>query len=266
MFPFFESNNKKFNCFLSSPLIYPMHFHVEVEFLYLISGFVDISIDKIPYRMHAGDFAVIFPGQLHEYRYQSDHGLNLLALFQPDFTPEFASVLRETYPRTPVISSEQCHPDIASSMKQLLNELHAEAPNTLVYPAYLQLILSHSMPLLHPAKKQEKHDESLLFQVVEFLTANFQKPLTLEAVADVCGVSKYHLSRVFSQQMHTSFPVYLNTLRINDAQIKLQTTQFSITDIAYLCGFDSPRSFNRNFIRLTGMTPREYRRQHKNSP
>lgn len=259
MLPFYESNNKKFSCFTSNPLAYPLRFHTEVELLFVVRGSVEVEIEGGWYRMNAGDFAAIFPGQLHQYQCRSGQSLGLLALFHPELTPDFSAALTDSHPQTPILRKEQLHPDIELAMKRLLAEFRAPCPNEFVYPIFSQLALARCFPSLHLIKKAEVRHSNLLYQLVEFLAAHFDQPLTLSDVADACGVSKYHLSRVFSQQMHLSFPAYLNTLRINEAQRQLRTTQLAITDISYLCGFDSPRSFNRNFIRIAGMTPREYR-------
>lgn len=45
MLPFYESNNKKFSCFTSNPLAYPLHFHTEVELLFVVRGSVAVEIE-----------------------------------------------------------------------------------------------------------------------------------------------------------------------------------------------------------------------------
>ena len=53
---------------------------------------------------------------------------------------------------------------------------------------------------------------------------------------------------------------YITEQRINLAQYQLETTEKSVTQVSEACGFNSIANFNRAFKKLTGMTPREYRR------
>ncbi len=262
MFPFFEQNNIKFSCFHSCPPTYPIHFHKETEFFYILHGTVDVDINGISTRMQAGDFAVIFPGLLHEYRAITEKSTALLVLFQPELVADYTLLLQNYEPHSPVVSHPACHSDINFAMMQLWGETRHATSDAKIYSAYLQLLLARTVSQLALCPRKELPHNNILYQVVEYLTENFTQHLTLSDTASACGISKYYLSRLFSQQMHMSFHDYLNTLRVNDAQTKLRTTQFSITDISYQCGFENPRSFNRNFVRIIGMTPREYRNLH----
>ncbi|MBQ7717835.1 MAG: AraC family transcriptional regulator, partial [Clostridia bacterium] len=66
--------------------------------------------------------------------------------------------------------------------------------------------------------------------------------------------------------MGMSFTEYLNRFRINRAVYLLSTeNKIPVSDVAHLCGFDSLCSFNRNFKRITGTTPREMLAEMKES-
>lgn len=91
------------------------------------------------------------------------------------------------------------------------------------------------------------------------MTKNFRQPISLESLSKELGVSKYHLSHVFSERLHTGFNEYLNFLRLSEAIGLLSTTQDSITDICMSCGFSSQSTFNRAFLNRFSITPRQYR-------
>jgi AraC-like DNA-binding protein len=75
------------------------------------------------------------------------------------------------------------------------------------------------------------------------------------------GISRYYLSRTFSEKLQTSFPNYLNSLRVDLAKNLLESGDQDILQICYECGFESQRTFNRVFKNTCGITPREYRNQ-----
>ena len=74
------------------------------------------------------------------------------------------------------------------------------------------------------------------------------EPITLETVAHALGVSRIHLSHIFSQQLRINFRQYINALRIDRACFLLRNPSYSISEIAYLCGYGNPRTFHRAFL------------------
>jgi AraC-like DNA-binding protein len=84
--------------------------------------------------------------------------------------------------------------------------------------------------------------------------------LTLDDLASVADLSKYHFLRQFSQVVGMTPGAYLRTLRLCHAARKLRTSQMPILDVALSVGFADHPSFSRAFARHMGMTPSEYQR------
>lgn len=84
--------------------------------------------------------------------------------------------------------------------------------------------------------------------------------LTLDDLANVADLSKYHFLRQFSQVVGMTPGAYLRTLRLCHAARKLRTSQMPILDVALSVGFADHPSFSRAFARHMGMTPSEYQR------
>ena len=88
---------------------------------------------------------------------------------------------------------------------------------------------------------------------------------TIEYLAELCHWSPTHFRRVFHDIMGTSLLDYVNNTRILKSCILLRSTEHSILDISEMVGFHSVSSFNRYFIKLMQMSPREYRKQMQQS-
>ncbi|PRP99368.1 Transposon Tn10 TetD protein [Enhygromyxa salina] len=84
--------------------------------------------------------------------------------------------------------------------------------------------------------------------------------VTLDELAEVAGLSKYHFLRQFSQVVGMTPGAYLRTLRLCHAARKLRTTQMPILEVALSVGFADHPSFSRAFARHMGMTPSEYQK------
>ena len=88
------------------------------------------------------------------------------------------------------------------------------------------------------------------------------EPLTLDNLAHHLGVSKYQISRFFSQKIGCNFSTYLNALRVQHAEKLLTATDFPVTEICYLAGFESLSTFYRVFSQINGISPTAYKKKY----
>lgn len=84
--------------------------------------------------------------------------------------------------------------------------------------------------------------------------------VTLDELAEVAGLSKYHFLRQFSQVVGITPGAYLRTLRLCHAARKLRSSDLPILEVALSVGFADHPSFSRAFARHMGMTPSEYQK------
>ncbi len=84
--------------------------------------------------------------------------------------------------------------------------------------------------------------------------------VSLDDLADIAGLSKYHFLRQFDRVVGMTPGAYLRTLRLCHAARMLRTSTKPILQIAQSVGFADHPSFSRAFARHMGMTPSEYRR------
>ena len=117
--------------------------------------------------------------------------------------------------------------------------------------------LTHHVPVCPFLEEAKSID--LTSRLVEYLSKNFLSTLSLEKVAKELGVSRCHISHIFSSRLKTSFSEYLHFLRLGYACELLQNTDKSISDISLDAGFSSQRTFNRAFQKRYGVSPRTYR-------
>jgi AraC family transcriptional regulator len=88
----------------------------------------------------------------------------------------------------------------------------------------------------------------------------WDEPLTLQVMADIALLSRFHFNRVF--RIVTGVPPrkFLSALRIEAAKRLLVTTQFTVSDVCFGVGYNSLGSFSRDFTRFVGLSPRNLRR------
>ncbi len=118
--------------------------------------------------------------------------------------------------------------------------------------------------LLSHAPLRSADDSTQLNQIdtiVSRITDNLSQPIAATDVAKELNMSDSQFSRFFRRATGNTFTDFVNQVRINRACQLLMETDRYITHICYEVGFNNIANFNRRFLDLKGMTPREFRRQ-----
>ena len=94
---------------------------------------------------------------------------------------------------------------------------------------------------------------------------NYARPLTVDRLAKLAGLSTYYFIRAFRAHAGQTPHQYLRACRIERARELLVTTPLPVTDICDAVGFQSLGSFSSLFRKLTGETPAAYRAARRRS-
>ncbi len=93
---------------------------------------------------------------------------------------------------------------------------------------------------------------------LQLLQDRFREALSLDELARAAGLSKAYCCELFREALGISPIAYRNALRLAEACRLLQSSDLTISAIAYAVGFQSVQELNRLFRRETGCTPSEY--------
>lgn len=93
---------------------------------------------------------------------------------------------------------------------------------------------------------------------IEYIEHNLASDLSLHTLADDAGFSPIHFHNCFKAVTGKTPHDYVEERRIKKAVNLLITTNSTLTEIAYECGFSSQSYFSYAFKRITGLTPRDY--------
>ena len=101
-----------------------------------------------------------------------------------------------------------------------------------------------------------------LRRVLDHMEAHLAEPFDLDALAALCGMSRFHFSRSFRTTTGQTPSGWFMQRRVQEASEMLLKTNLSIIEIALGIGYDSPSHFAQVFRRVTGLSPRNYRKMH----
>lgn len=127
------------------------------------------------------------------------------------------------------------------------NSRKAVCPEVRHYPA--------KMPLKDVASGQHLN----IHKAIQFVDDNFMTKISLASTADKACLSRHHFSRVFKKATGVTYQEFVTGRRVEKAKSLLRDPRRTITDIAYSVGYSDINNLVRNFKKLTGLTPTEFR-------
>lgn len=240
---------------------FPLHQHDFFEFEILTEGELVHTVDGRERTVSVGDFHVLSPTSLHKMSGTAQ--LYNISVYLPDAPPAITELVRRFHP--PVGG----HLDRArlSEVMALYDMLFRDARGRVAYEKerVSALVLYILTVLLEAVSSSYRTDggergQSYLLLAMEYIQEHYSHPLGLSEVAGAVGVSAGYLSSLFSEKMQFGVKEYLTSVRIRHAMSLLATTEKSVTEIAFACGFGSFSNFERSFRRENGCSPLTYRR------
>ena len=117
-----------------------------------------------------------------------------------------------------------------------------------------------SIALGTPAALGAEHP---LRAVVTYIREHLAEPMSVEGLADVAGLPLRQFERLIRRTFGLPTKQYITQVRVTAAGELLKTTELALAEIATRCGWYDQSAFSKQFTKIVGVTPGEYRRRSK---
>jgi AraC family transcriptional regulator len=163
-------------------------------------------------------------------------------------------------------------PLLAGIASAILSELQTETSagkllaDTLASSVAARLIQNHLSPSpaqTLPRIAQEGLDRRRLSRILDYIEANLEGDLTIDQLASIACLSRFHFARAFKAAVGQSPHQYVSGKRLERAKALLVRGDHSLVDIALALNFSGQATFTRAFRQVTGLTPGEYRHRSR---
>jgi AraC-like DNA-binding protein len=144
------------------------------------------------------------------------------------------------------------------------NNLEAVAKRQML--AWQMLAMISTISPLRQDAEQQLSIFTRLHPVLLFMHQHLAEQISITDMSAVAGISPSRLYAIFQRWFHTSPMEYMKSLRIHQTAHLLLSTDESLAEIAERVGFTNPFHLSREFKRLLGVPPSDYRRFHLNRP
>jgi len=102
-----------------------------------------------------------------------------------------------------------------------------------------------------------------LDKIISYLEINYHDDISREGLASMIDLDPDYISRLFKIYTGMKIGDFINKLRIEEASLLLISSDKSVLDISLISGFESLRTFNRAFFKITGETPTVFRNSNQ---
>lgn len=258
------------------------HWHEEMEFLYILEGYLEIYIDFNKFNVSKGDFIIIPNGSIHYMKGLDKTKVSYLAIvFNLSLIEGSTLDYSQNSFITPIIENKllfknliTCndygHEDIVNSFNKIIEGFKAKDYGyQLAIKSYLFNIL-YTLLKENYAYINEKKDNcnnlikvEKLKEVIKYIQTNYNKPISIKELADIAQYSEYHFLRFFKNETSKTCTQYINHFRIQKAAFLLSNTNLAITEIAYEVGFGDVSYFIRTFRKYMAISPTKFRKKEK---
>jgi AraC family L-rhamnose operon transcriptional activator RhaR len=105
-------------------------------------------------------------------------------------------------------------------------------------------------------------DNQKIKDAIQYIHINYDEKLSLKVLSDLTFMSTSHFQEQFKQATGQTFKRYLQLVRIQKSCELLKTTGQTVQQIAQTVGYSDMKFYHALFLKITGMTPKLYRRHH----
>ena len=240
---------------------FPNHFHEHYVVGFIERGRRNLKVKGECIVTMPGDLLLFNPGENHAC--QSEDGqpldyrcINIGLDVMAKAAREIAGMTQEPQFSRPVVF----HSGVIHDLRELHNMiLRGETGVQKEEKFYflLEQLLRDYAEAAETEPKAEKRVE--IRNVCDYLSANYAGTVSLDALAKIACLSKYHLLRSFTKEMGITPYCYLETIRIDRAKELLKSGK-SPAEVAQQTGFSDQSHFTNAFKHMIGLTPGQFRR------
>ncbi|MBE6645135.1 MAG: helix-turn-helix transcriptional regulator [Ruminococcaceae bacterium] len=251
-----------------------LHEAIEIKCFYEGKSTLLIESDKI--EVSAGDIVVVNPYEFHQTLDDGGENRGKYHLFMVEL--DFFSGLKNVdmdlrhfvcENRTSFKNYYKQNGVMFNILSKVVKEHEISDESTRL--AIFGLMAEFFAQLLRCGRNEEReptddsaHYQSIIAPAIEMIRERYAESISLEELAEVCSISKFHFCRIFKKVTEMSVIQYVNSYRLKIANTMIINTNKQISEIASLCGYDDVSYFCRIYKKHFGCTPKKAKLDNSN--
>lgn len=241
----------------------PCNWHRNIEILMIARGEGRMQYDAQEFVVEEHDIVAVNPNSLHHVYSSGDMKLYCI-IIDENFCADngidtdnirFEKHFKDTATESLCITAAESY----AAHKNAPSEISAARLRRDVLSLLVNLLENHSCQ--GPDKEKEQcGPEKYIKKTISYLSEHFTEAVSLEVIADNCGITRHHLAREFKRYTGKTVFGYLNILRCRHAEFCL-SQGMTITEAARESGFNTLSYFSRTYKKIMGCGPSSSRKK-----
>lgn len=255
------------------------HFHNLMEIGYCVDGEGELVFDEIVVPYQPGMLTVI----PRNYPHTTNSRYNTKSYWEYLFlNPE--EILQEAYPQNSLFTrkildylnkKEQYYPageneQLVSLVRMIMEECrnrknyYRESIRGLLVSVLMVAARNDAIINSRPEYYPSKGGVYQISGALEYISKKYMENIKMSTLAETCNLSETHFRRLFVEYMNMTPVEYINLVRIQQACDMMKKTDYSMEDVAGRVGYTTVSTFNRNFRKIIGTSPYQYKKNSMN--
>lgn len=255
---------------------YPIHFHDDIEVVYVLNGNVILRNGYYTYSLRQGDIFILNDREMHSFESTGED--NMVMMLQMDLTyfSRYYDNLKNSFFVTDTDDDSDESLDVlrnilARIMMEVLQKGYGyehkviESTHNLIASLmsdFQYFVMDDGRFRNETKNKGNKILAGRLNRITDYMYDNYNRKLTLGEIAEREHLSIYYLSHIIKEATGLSFQDLLSYIRVEESEKLLLGTNRKIGAIAEETGFSAVRYYIKHFERWFGMHPLEYRKKY----
>ena len=239
---------------------------LDYQLIYISAGQVYFHFDNKENEtvIKAGNMVLFRPKEFQKYEY---YGIDKTEVYWVHFTGSDVKNILRKYG----IKDDLHYFFVGASLeyeriyKKMISELQRCQNN---YEEMLSILMRQLLICIYRELQKERKISDIYLDnemdmAAQYFTDNYSSDISIEEYASSRGMSISWFIRNFKKFTGITPMHFIVSTRISNAQLLLETTKYSLSEISRIVGYDNPLYFSRLFHKVKGFAPSEYRKSIK---
>lgn len=258
---------------------YPVHFHDDLEVVYVLEGSVGLKNGYYNYILKQGDIFILNDREIHSFTKTDEENMVMMLQMDLSYFSNYYGNLKNNFFVTDMHDDDESLDVLRNILGRIMMEVlekgygyeHKVIESThnllaCLLSDFQYFAMDDGKYINETKNKANKVLAGRLRRITDYMYENYTRKLTLNEIADREHLSIYYLSHVIKEATGLSFQDLLSFIRVEESEKLLLGTNKKIGAISEEMGFSAVRYYIKHFKTWFEMHPQEYRKKYVDRP
>ena len=232
--------------------------HSLFELTFVDNGTLDTTIDGMNYTLNPSDLIIYGKNQFHTQSVNNDSSCSYLTIMFDMECEDDSLICNKVF---------HCRKELYKSIRAFSNNISSIIPysENLILNNFHEIIIrlfQYDYLDLNdskiPMESHQNFQDELLEGILTYIDKMICSPISVDELCDKFSISRSSLQTLFKHNLNTSPKKYINDLKLSKSKQLIKENKYTISEIAFMLGFNSIHYFSRAFTQYYEIRPSEY--------